>query len=259
MSRGDNYVMIDKAIAQEFRHINRPYSRVEALVSHSINVNCGRRYTIAGYAKVWQWSRNKVRKFIADIASDAGFIAQKLRTDIGHGVNTIPTHYRQPVHLIDAGLRRSKDSKETDQGQDKDRREEPIKKNNNKKDCSDFLPMANLLKECVLRKRPNEIISSARLLGWADHIRLMVEKDGVDMAWMEGALVWYREHWNDSKYVPVIESGKTLREKRKKLENAMVRAGVTISGAKSCESCQYKKYGHCEGKSEACAQFQEIA
>jgi hypothetical protein len=103
MSKKGNWVPIDKNVVQAFKEIvNRPYSRVEALVSHSIDVNCDRGWTISGYSKQWQWSRDKVRKFICELQSETG-----------HCINHGPTPIRQGLHLIDAGLREETDTNPT--------------------------------------------------------------------------------------------------------------------------------------------------
>ncbi len=94
MSKRGNWVAIDKNVVQAFKEINRPYSRVEALVSHSINIDCGCGWTISGYSKLWQWSRDKVRKFISELHSDEG-----------HLLNNNPTLFRHPIRIVAAGLR----------------------------------------------------------------------------------------------------------------------------------------------------------
>lgn len=88
MSRANNWVRIDKNIVQGFKTINRPFSRVEALVSFSIDINCGSPWTIKGYAAMWQWSRNKVRNFVTNLQTEQG-----LATD-GR------SKYRHAIHLI---------------------------------------------------------------------------------------------------------------------------------------------------------------
>ena len=109
MSRSDKWVPIDKNIVQEFKYIDRPFSRVEALVSFSIDWNCKCKWSLSGYAKQWQWSRCKVRKFVDDILSDKG-----------HSLDRQKTHYRHPIHHIDLSLVPTLDTQETDARQSKD-------------------------------------------------------------------------------------------------------------------------------------------
>lgn len=109
MSRGNKWVPIDKYAVQSLRNINRPYSKVEAIVSHTVDIDCGKNWTINGYAKQWQWSRCKVRKFLSE-----------LKTDCGHIKDTTRTDYRHPIHFIDKGLWENKDTLKTDSRQIKD-------------------------------------------------------------------------------------------------------------------------------------------
>ena len=100
---------MDKYLAQEFKSIKRPFSRIEAMFSYTLDVNNGNEGSIIGYSKLWQWSRNKVRKFITDIKSEKGHIKDSKRTAKG-----------QPIHFIDTALRSKKDNKRTAKGQQRD-------------------------------------------------------------------------------------------------------------------------------------------
>lgn len=82
--------------------------------------------------------------------------------------------------------------------------------------------MAVHLKETVLL-RLNKHISETDVKNWANQIRLMESKDKLECKWIWEALRWYRDNWNLNKFIPVIESGKTFREKWGKLQNAMAR------------------------------------
>ena len=86
-------------------NIGRPYSVVEALFSHSVDIDCGKPWTINGYAKVWDWSRGKVRRFLNSLRTHSGHIADRKGTQSGH-----------PVHLIDGSLWGEADKKRTHSG-----------------------------------------------------------------------------------------------------------------------------------------------
>jgi hypothetical protein len=101
MTKAGNWVPLDKAFKAEFKYINRPFSKIEAMFSHQC--------AIKGYAKQWSWSRNKVRKFLEEI-----------RTPKGHLVDTKRTHTGHPVHLIDKGLWGNEDTQGTLKGHHKD-------------------------------------------------------------------------------------------------------------------------------------------
>jgi len=93
MSRGNKWVPIDKYFSQEFKNIQRPFSKIEAIFSYTLDRNNGLDCSIAGYSKLWSWSRDKVRKFINDVISGGGHISDKRRP----GNNTA-------LHFIDNDL-----------------------------------------------------------------------------------------------------------------------------------------------------------
>jgi len=129
MSRGNKWVPMDKYLAQEFKSIKREFSMIEAMFSHQLDIDNGIVWSISGYSKCWRWSRNKVRRFLECIRTEAGHIKDSKRTHEGH-----------PIHLIDLGLDSEKDTKRTEAGHIKDRsryttiepepKPEPKKENN---------------------------------------------------------------------------------------------------------------------------------
>jgi hypothetical protein len=78
------------------------------------------------------------------------------------------------------------------------------------------LEIVQHLQAIVEKKKDREI----RTNGWTSHIDKMTKLDHIPAEQIEKALDWYEVHFNDE-YCPVIECGKTLREKFGKLENAM--------------------------------------
>lgn len=96
-----------------------------------------------------------------------------------------------------------------------------------------FLPLAEKLADIVRTKkriRPN-------VAQWADEIRKLanqlIEDDlEAKIARIDRALDWYAEHISDP-YVPVIESGGSLRQKFSRLEAAMERDGYISGPAES--------------------------
>lgn len=101
---------MDKKLAQDFKSIQRPFSRIEAMFSYTLDIENGREGSIAGYAVQWGWSRNKVRRFINCIRTEAGHKKDRKRTEEGH-----------PIHFIDKGLWVKEDRRRTEAGQKKDR------------------------------------------------------------------------------------------------------------------------------------------
>jgi len=90
---------------------------------------------------------------------------------------------------------------------------------------SRYVPLAERLAS-IIRKNKRINVTSQRIASWANEIRKLVETDGVSIQRVETALNWYEENIG-GQYVPVIESGFSLRSKFIKLEDAMRRAGVT--------------------------------
>jgi len=56
---------------------DRKYTELEAIISHTLDLNDNQSWTISGYSKLWGWSRNRVRSFLNNI-----------RTPIGHHKDT---------------------------------------------------------------------------------------------------------------------------------------------------------------------------
>jgi hypothetical protein len=100
-----NWVKIDKGAVKTLGNLDRPYSVVEALLSHTVDVDCGNEWTINGYSKMWKWSRGKVRRFINSLRTHSGHIADRKGTQSGH-----------PVHLISKAPQLVADTKRTHSG-----------------------------------------------------------------------------------------------------------------------------------------------
>lgn len=74
----------------------------------------------------------------------------------------------------------------------------------------------------IVSTRENIKVTGHKLNGWKKSILPMLNQDGISIERIEKALSWYSENAG-GEYVPVIESGKALREKFLKLEKAMQR------------------------------------
>jgi hypothetical protein len=118
------WVPLDKRLIKTLPD-DRPYSYLEAMFSFTVNENCGHPWTIAGYAKRWQWSRNKVRKFVEDIRTGSGHLADRKGTGKGH-----------PITFIDLGSRAEEDRLGTGRGQEEDRKRTLLKKQRTKKEIT---------------------------------------------------------------------------------------------------------------------------
>lgn len=97
----------------------------------------------------------------------------------------------------------------------------------------------------IVSSKKNVKINGQKLNNWANSIRLLCSADGVSYERIEKAIKWYEIHHADE-YVPVIESGKTLREKFIRLESAIERGSEkrtrnNNSGFVGKETLSYKK------------------
>lgn len=90
-----------------------------------------------------------------------------------------------------------------------------------------YKPYAEKLAE-IIRTTKNIKITARKVSTWADEIRKLVEVDGVAVERVEQALDWYADNIG-GEFVPVIESGRALRDKFLKLENAMRRSNKAPS------------------------------
>lgn len=104
--------------------------------------------------------------------------------------------------------------------------EKEIKKNNSssKEKNSEFLPLASKLAN-IIQSNKNIKVTQSKLNNWSNEIRKLSQIEGVAPARIEKALDWYAENIG-GQYIPVIESGASLRNKFISLEEAMRRAGA---------------------------------
>jgi len=106
--KNGNWTGIDKALIHLMPK-DRPYSIPEAMISLSVDLDNGKEPTINGYSKLWGWSRNKVRKFVSE-----------LRTGRGHLADSKGTHKGHLITLKINGFREEEDSQGTVRGQSRD-------------------------------------------------------------------------------------------------------------------------------------------
>jgi hypothetical protein len=86
---------------------------------------------------------------------------------------------------------------------------------------SRYVPLAERLAS-IIRSHKRINVTSQKIVSWANEIRKLVEIDGVSIQRVETALDWYEENIG-GEYIPVIESGSSLRSKFINLEHAMRR------------------------------------
>lgn len=181
MSRGDNWIPVDKSYKQEFTSIRRPFSRIEAIYSYSLDIDNGKKGTIAGYSMLWQWSRNKVRKFITENLSKEGHLKDRKRTGKGH-----------PMHFIDKYLWVKKDRRKTGKGHLKDSTINPISYNPNKEITQDIINFTVSFVDSMCEKkgklapeRTDSLVKNS-ILTVGDLIR----EDGFDLDYIKIVCKW---------------------------------------------------------------------
>jgi hypothetical protein len=103
-----NWIALHKELKYFLPH-GRQYTILEAMFSYTLDVDNKREGTISGYAKLWGWSRTKVRKFIEEI-----------KTVEGHLTNRQSTGKRHQLLLKINNLQGQKDKRKTVEKQEKD-------------------------------------------------------------------------------------------------------------------------------------------
>ena len=73
-----NWIALDKNLIRTISQ-KRPYSYIEAMFSLTYDIDNSREGTINGYSKLWNWSRNKVRKFINELGTVKGHLVDSKR------------------------------------------------------------------------------------------------------------------------------------------------------------------------------------
>lgn len=90
-----------------------------------------------------------------------------------------------------------------------------------------YLPMAEYLSDIILTKK-NMRYTPAQIFSWTNDIRQLVETNHVSEKRIRCVLQWYKKHIGEQ-YCPVIESGRSLRDKFPNLESAIEREQHTFN------------------------------
>jgi len=101
------------------------------------------------------------------------------------------------------------------------------KKPSIKERTQQLIPLAIKLAD-IVRSNKNIKINQTKITSWASEIRKIVEVDGISPPRIQKALDWYADHIG-GQYIPIIESGASLRSKFLRLEDAMERTGALVN------------------------------
>lgn len=103
----------------------------------------------------------------------------------------------------------------------------PIKERNEK-----YFPITKILSK-IIQSNKNIKHTPRQLTAWTNDVRRLVEENEIDIERIKNTLHWYSKNIG-GEYIPVIESGRSLRDKFQKLESAMER-DKGITGKKKIE------------------------
>jgi len=204
MDKG-NWVPIDKNLIKCLPN-NRQFTELEAMFSHSVDIDTDNAFSVNGYSKLWGWSRNKVRLFLEKIK----------RTPKGQGEDTQGTGRGQGYRLIYNNLENRMDTKRTTKGQEKDTKRyttiNPNTKPNPKKitfseDSSEFR-IANYLWNKILKRNPKA--KHPNLQQWSKDADLILRIDKRELSEIIKIIDWCQD---DSFWHTNILSVKKLRIK----------------------------------------------
>lgn len=102
------------------------------------------------------------------------------------------------------------------------------------------MPIARFLHK-IISSHKNIKHSTTQIKAWADEIRKLSEMNAVSLDRIKTVLRWY---WNNigGEYIPVVESGHSLRMKFTRLEDAMNRQAKFSKNGNDERDDQYDPY-----------------
>ncbi len=113
MSKSNGWIPLDKNLKSCLPK-DRPYTKLEAMFSHQLDVDNEIKFSINGYANLWQWSRNKVRAFVDNIRKDKGHpngqVRDRRRTGEGQAVHLIILDLQKPIDTLGTGKGQLRDT-----------------------------------------------------------------------------------------------------------------------------------------------------
>lgn len=101
-----------------------------------------------------------------------------------------------------------------------------------------FVKQAERLAE-IIKKQKNVKIDNRKIAAWAKSLSLLNKNDGVEVERIDKVLDWYGLHFGED-YIPVAESGQTLREKFLRIESAMSKTKKRYS-ANDADNAKWEK------------------
>jgi len=139
------WIPLCKALVHELPH-NRPFTRLEAMFSLTLDYDQGNPITLSGYAELWKWSCGKVKRFLEDVGTEIIYqeFTGKKQNQRGMIMIQIPERSREEngmIKFIDSKWLNDKaNRKRNDDGKKTERSRYATKEPNPKpiKDLSEF-------------------------------------------------------------------------------------------------------------------------
>ena len=125
-----NWVAIRKVFLK-YLPDDRPFTKLEAVISVATDFDSGNLASYAGYSKLWKWSRNKVKKFMnedLELTIEKPQTSEEIRLQKGkikghpkgHPRDTPSEKKGQPKFVFNMGLHDIKDTPSEKKGQPRD-------------------------------------------------------------------------------------------------------------------------------------------
>lgn len=122
------WIPLCKALVSELPHREtRPFTKLEAMFSITVDVDNGAQVTVSGYASLWRWSEGKVRRFLDEIGATIKYPenTSKRQNQRGEIVMVMSERKRRDsgeIRLIDfKGLHETTEGKRRDNGEKTER------------------------------------------------------------------------------------------------------------------------------------------
>lgn len=209
--RSDNYLIVNKLLVKQLG----PLPAILLSIYMNRYVECRQRGELQ---EEWFHTHHQSLQETLNIGVDAYRTAKQTLEDegiISYDKRGMPArefvriNFAQLFHIISKGITPPKPVTQA-----------PVKVRAEERSVR-YLPIAQYLSS-IIQSYKNITHTSRQITAWAKSIRQLVEEQNVDPSRIKHALKWYKRHANDP-YVPVIESGKSLKEKFIKLESAIKR------------------------------------
>lgn len=208
--KSGNWVPIDKR-AIKFIPDDRPFSELEALFSLQVAYDCDQNVSILRFAKLWKWSRNKVKRFFDDLGLMVEYEGNIKRPKQGHLKDIKGTSKGHLRFIPTKEHKKGEDIQETSEGHQLDTGSNPNPKPKRIKtflsDSTEYR-LAELLFKKICERNPNH--KKPNLQTWAKHIDCAIRIDNRDKDVLEKVIVWCQK---DGFWQNVILSTEKIRDK----------------------------------------------